>query len=323
MVEHEFGLYGSWDGAGAYTDHLAPFLAVLQRPAVTTFHTVLPAPDHSILTAVRDIARESAALVVMTETARRLLCEVYGLDRQKIHVIAHGVPAMRSGRQTDVREKLRLSGRTVVSTFGLVDPRKGLEFMIEAMRAVAERHPTALYLVLGKTHPELVAHEGERYRATLEETVARHGLTQHVQFVDRYLTEEDIVAYLEASDVYVTPYLDPNQITSGTLAYALGAGRAIVSTPYLHAAEALSHDRGLLVDFRSPAALSAAVLRIIEEPALRAELERNAYEAGRKTAWPGIARATASLLREVTAEAARHDGRLAIRPPVLVWAASR
>lgn len=320
-VEHEFGLYGTWDGR--YTDHLAPFLATLQRPAVTTFHTVLPVPEPSILAAVRDIARESAAVVVMTEVARRLLMTVYGVEADKVHVIAHGVPVMRPGLHADVRARLELGDRTVISTFGLVDPRKGIEYMIEAMRLVAQRRPDALYLVLGKTHPELVGREGEGYRAALEEAIAGNGLERHVRLVDRYLSEEEIVDYLEATDVYVTPYLDPHQITSGTLAYALGAGRAIVSTSYLHASEALGQQRGLLVDFRSAEALAQAVLRIIEEPGLRAELERNAYEAGAKTSWPNIARETASLLRAVTVEARQQDAPATVRTAVIVGAPLR
>ncbi len=314
-VEHEFGLYGTWDGV--YTDHLAPFLAMLQRPAVTTLHTVQPEPEPSLLAAVRSIARESAAIIVMTEVARRLLTRVYGVSSDKVTVIAHGVPTMRPGRHADVRRRLGLHDRTVIATFGLVDPRKGLEYMVEAMRAVTERHPEALYLVLGKTHPELVAREGERYRAALEETIAVNGLEEHVRLVDRYLTEEEIVDYLEATDVYVTPYLDPNQITSGTLAYALGAGRAIVSTSYLHASEALGQRRGLLVGFRSADALAQAVLEILETPGLREVLERNSYEAGVKASWPNTARVTALLLRATTAEARQHDAPAAIRVPVM------
>ncbi|MFN0093859.1 MAG: glycosyltransferase [Dehalococcoidia bacterium] len=299
-VQHEFGLYGGWDGT--YTDHLGPFLAMLHKPAITTFHTVLPAPEPAQLAAVCDIAARSAAVIVMTDVAQRLLVTVYGLPAGKIHVIPHGVPVMRPGLHPEVRARLGLAGRTVITTFGLVDPRKGIEFMVEGMATVAQRDPRALYLVLGKSHPELVAREGERYRATIEDLVARRGLQGHVRLVNRYLAEEDIVDYLEATDVYVTPYLDPNQITSGTLAYALGAGRAIVSTSYLHAVEALDRGRGLLVDFRSAGSLSAAVLRVIEEPGLRSDLERSAHAWGATTYWPQVARTTAALFRRVAAE---------------------
>ena len=150
-----------------------------------------------------------------------------------------------------MKRRLGPPNRTIISTFGLVDPRKGLEYMIRAMKSVVARHPDALYLIVGKTHPELVRRAGEAYRQELCDLVQERGLDDHVAFVDEYLTQRQIVDYLLASDVYVTPYLDPNQITSGTLAYALGAGKAVISTPYLHAAEVLDEGRGVLVDFRS------------------------------------------------------------------------
>ncbi len=294
-VEHEFGLYGTPEGE--YRDHLAPFLAALRAPAVTTLHTVLPAPAPAIRAAVREIAAESAAVVVMTHGAARLLSSVYGVDPGKVRVIPHGVPVMAHGNASALRDRLGLCGRTVVSTFGLVDPRKGLEFMIDAMEVVAARHPDALYLILGRTHPELVAREGERYRSSLVSEIERKGLAGHVRLVDEYLSEQEIVDYLAVSDIYVTPYLDPDQITSGTLAYALGAGKAVVSTAYLHAAEALAEERGLLVGFRSAPELAGAVLRIIEEPGLRRRLEANALQAGRHMAWPNVARLMTAVLQ--------------------------
>lgn len=296
-VEHEFGLYGTWDGE--YCDHLAPFLAALRPPAVTTLHTVLPAPAPSMLAAIQDIAAHSAAVVVMTHRAARLLTGVYGVDPEKVRVIPHGVPVMAHGKVSELSERFGLTDRTVLSTFGLVDPRKGLEFMVDAMELVAARHPDALYLILGRTHPELVVREGERYRSSLVAAIQRKGLAGHVRLVDEYLSEQEIVDYLAVSDVYVTPYLDPDQITSGTLAYALGAGKAVVSTAYLHATEALAEERGLLVGFRSAPELASAVLRIIEEPGLRQRLEANAHQASRHNAWPNVARLVAALLQEV------------------------
>jgi glycosyltransferase involved in cell wall biosynthesis len=187
----------------------------------------------------------------------------------------------------------------VIATFGLVDPRKGLEYAIGAMQAVAEKHPEALYLILGRTHPEFGRTSGESYRDELTMLVDALGLSEHVRFIDRYLAQDDIIDYLRATDVYVTPYLDPNQITSGTLAYALGAGRAIVSTPYLHAAEVLAEGRGILVDFRSEQALAAGVIRVLGDSGLRSELERNAFDYGRHTFWPIVARRTLNLYRAV------------------------
>jgi glycosyltransferase involved in cell wall biosynthesis len=304
-VQHEFGLYGNGDGE--YNDNLGPFLGELRIPAVTTLHTVLPEPEAAIRAAVRDIGAKSASVVVMTKLARELLVSAYGVAPGKIAIIPHGVPVMHSGGAAGLRRRLGITDRTLISTFGLVDPRKGLQFMVEAMDAIRRRHPEAIYLILGRTHPELVAHEGERYRQSLEALIAEKGLRDHVRLVDEYLSEQEIVDYLAATDIYVTPYLDANQITSGTLAYALGAGKAIVSTPYLHATEALGEDRGLLAAFRSSDALATAVLRIIEEPGLRARLEINALKEGKQFAWPIVGAAMLALLRQ--ASGARTDGR--------------
>ena len=233
----------------------------------------------------------------MAERARLLLIDVYGLAPGKVCVIPHGVqPTERRGRRR-FKEQLGLTGRTIITTFGLVDPRKGIEHMISAMAAIRLQHPEAIYLVVGKTHPELVRRDGEAYRKRLWQQVQEYGLDSQVAFVDEYLTERQIVDYLLASDVYVTPYLDPTQITSGTLAYALGAGKAIISTPYLHAVEALAEERGLLVDFGSASELAEATLRILDDPFLKLRLERNAYAYGREAAWPRIGERTLSVLR--------------------------
>ncbi|TAJ21446.1 MAG: glycosyltransferase, partial [Dehalococcoidia bacterium] len=296
-IQHEFGLYGDWDET--FDDHLEPFLDTLERPLVTTFHTVLPDPSPSVLAAVRRIGERSRAVVVMAERARGILSERYALDPSTIHVIPHGVPPVADRNRDAMKARLGLGGRRVISTFGLVDPRKGLEYMIEAMAAVVRRHPLALYLLLGKTHPELVRRAGERYRAGLRELVQAHGLEDHVRFVDEYLTQAEIVNYLVASDVYVTPYLDPHQITSGTLSYALGAGKAIVSTPYAHAIEALDEHRGLLVDFRSAHGLAQAVTRVLDSDMLRETLECNASTYGNQMAWPAVGANVSRLYRSV------------------------
>jgi glycosyltransferase involved in cell wall biosynthesis len=301
-IQHEFGLYGAWNDG--FADHLEPFLEVLRKPVVTTLHTVLPEPHPSHRRALQRIGHRSAAVLAMAETARRLLVQEYGLQESRIRVIPHGVPPMPPSDRDRAKAKLGLEGRRVVATFGLVDPRKGLEYAIRAMQAVAERHPEALYLILGRTHPEFVRASGESYREELTVLVESLGLSEHVRFIDRYLAQDDIVDYLRATDVYVTPYLDPQQITSGTLAYALGAGRAIVSTPYLHAAEVLAERRGILVDFKSAQALAEGVNRVLGDWGLRRELERNAYDYGRHTFWPIVARRTLNLYREVAGEGA-------------------
>ena len=284
-VQHEFGLYGLWKGGGwvgdhwiegTYEDHLGPFLDELNKPSLVTLHTVLPEPSPAIREAVRTIAELAHGLTVMAETAVDILRDVYGVD-QRPSVIPHGMPHIEPQGRRRLKAKLGLDHRLIVSTFGLVGPGKGLEYVIEAMPAVVARHPDALYLIAGQTHPELLKQRGEEYRNRLTALVEELDLTDNVLFVNQYLEQKDIIEYLLATDVYVTPYLDPNQITSGTLSYALGAGKAVVSTPYLHAKEALADERGLLVDFQAPDQIAEAVNRILDDPKLKQRLERNAY----------------------------------------------
>lgn len=299
-VQHEFGLYGIW--RDEFEDHLAPFLETLRKPLVATLHTVLPEPSPSIRQAVQRLARRSAAVVVMAERARGLLEVEYGVEPAKIHVVQHGVPLIEPKGRRRIKQQLGLRERSIVSTFGLVDPRKGLEFMVRALKDIVPTHPEVLYLIVGRTHPELVRRDGEAYRNELTAVVQASGLDDHVAFVDEYLSQRDIIDYLLLSDVYVTPYLDANQITSGTLSYALAAGKAIVSTRYLHAIEALSDGRGLLVGFRDEHALAEAVLRILDDDELKQALERAAYEYGRKMAWPTVAQEILRLYRVVASQ---------------------
>ena len=298
-LQHEFGLYGVWRD-GAYDDHCVPMLEELKKPVITTLHTVLPKPEAQIREVVRRIAERSSAIVVMAETAARLLGEVYGIERPSI-VIPHGMPAIVPRGRRRLKRQLGMDHRTIISTFGLVDPRKGLEYMIAAMPQIAARHPNTLYLIVGQTHPELLRKDGERYRNELVAKIESSGMAEHVRFVNQYLRQREIVDYLLATDVYVTPYLDLNQITSGTLAYALGAGKAIVSTGYLHAAEALADGRGLLVEPRDPVGLARAVLAILDDSQFKRELESRAYEYGKEMAWPNVGRRVLELTRELLA----------------------
>lgn len=298
-LQHEFGLYGRWQGGG-YEDHLRPFLDACSTPTVTTFHTVPPEPEPWMRTVLRDAADRSAAVVVMSATGAKLLRTVYEISKTPV-VIAHGMPVIRPHGRRRLKRQLGMEDQTLVSTFGLVDPRKGLEYVVEALPDIVARHPRAVYLVIGQTHPELLKREGESYRNSLVETARRVGVTGQLRFVNEYLTQREIVDYLLATDVYVTPYLDPGQITSGTLAYALGAGKAIVSTPYLHANEVLREGRGVLVPFRDASAIASAVTGILDDPERKRALEAGAYEYGRTTTWPAIGAQVLTLMRHVAA----------------------
>ncbi|MGH2489925.1 MAG: glycosyltransferase family 4 protein [Candidatus Limnocylindria bacterium] len=296
-VQHEFGLYGVWHDA-TYDDYLRVFLENCTKPVVTTLHTVPPKPEPWALETVRFVSEHSDQVVVMGTTAARLLHDIYRVPRPPV-VIEHGMPAIEPRGRRRLKRQLGVEDRPIVSTFGLVDPRKGLEYVIEAMPEIVARHPRALYLVVGQTHPELLKREGETYRNSLIASASRLGMRDHVKFVNQYLTQREVVDYLLATDVYVTPYLDPNQITSGTLAYALGAGKAIVSTPYLHAQEVLDRGRGILVPFRDAAAVGSAVNLILGDPQRKAEFETRAYQYGKEMAWPAIGRRVLTLMRDV------------------------
>jgi glycosyltransferase involved in cell wall biosynthesis len=308
-VQHEFGLYGTWTD-GVFDDHLRPFLEVLNKPVVTTLHTVPPDPTPSIREAIRSAVRLSAATVVMADAAAAILAAAYGIAEVPV-VIPHGMPAIQPHGRVRMKEKLGVPGRTIISTFGLVDPRKGIEFMIEAMPAIVAGHPAALYLVAGQTHPELRRRDGESYRNQLVATVKRLGLENNVSFIDEYMAQRDIIELLLASDVYVTPYLDPRQITSGTLAYALGAGKAIVSTAYLHAKEALCDERGILVPFRDSGALAAAINSVLEHPERKQALERASYQYASDMSWPRTGEHWLALMRLVAFSSSVRSGRSA------------
>jgi glycosyltransferase involved in cell wall biosynthesis len=292
-LQHEFGLYGAW--GEQFDDHIASFLAALDRPLVSTLHTVIPHPSPSVLAAVKRLIIHSQAVIVMTEFACQLLAETYGIDAAKVHVVKHGSGAVQHNKPHELKRRMGFERRFVISTFGLLDPRKGIHVMIEAMRSVVSRQPDAVYLIIGITHPEVLARQHEAYRDRLRDLVRRYDLHDNVQFVDQFLTQHELVDYLHVSDVYVTPYLDPHQVSSGTLAYALGAGKAVVSTRYAHATEALSDGRGILIDFNNAGQLAESVIWLAESKDRRQELERRAYQYGRTTFWPVIGARMAAL----------------------------
>ncbi|OFX14785.1 MAG: hypothetical protein A2Z18_06850 [Armatimonadetes bacterium RBG_16_58_9] len=283
-LQHEYGIYGGDDG-----QYVLDFLEAVEKPVVGTLHTVLQTPSANQKAVLQRMGELCDVLVVMVKTGRQILLDVYDIDPTKATVILHGVPNVHRVSAASVKKALGMAGNAIISTFGLINRGKGIEYVIEAMPRILEKHPNAIYLVLGATHPGVRRHEGESYRNTLTETIGRLGLEAHVRFNNRFLALNELVRYLCATDVYVTPYLNKDQICSGTLAYALGCGKAIVSTPYLYAEEVLADGRGVLVDFLSPDAFADAVINILDNKELKESLEAEAYRYGRRAAWFNVA----------------------------------
>ncbi len=294
-VQHEFGIFGGSEGL-----YVLDLMDAVRVPVVTRLHTVLPAPEPHYRAALDAVAARSARIVVMTETARDLLRDVYGVDPSRVDVVRHGTPDLDPARPAGLRERLGLDGRTVLLTFGLLGPSKGIEFAIESLERAVAANPDVLYVVLGATHPEIVAHTGEVYRESLVAEVARRGLTSHVRFENHYVDTPELWDWLRAADVYVSPYPNLDQITSGTLSNALAAGLPVVSTPYLHAAEVLAGgaDRpaaGRLAAFGDVDAFGGALAEMVSDPAARAEASRAALAIGATTAWPAVGAASVEL----------------------------
>ena len=289
-VQHEYGLFGGDQGAW-----VLDLLDAVRKPVAVSLHTVLPDPTPSHRDVARRLVDRADAIVTLSATGRSILTDRYGADPAKLHVIHHGVPDVPFRSTDEAKRALGLENRLTISTFGLISRGKGLEYAIEAMREVAKLHPTALYLILGQTHPSVRRHEGETYRASLQATIAEYGLENNVVLVDRYLAFDELLQYLSATDIYLTPYINPDQIVSGTLAYAVGCGKAIVSTPYLYARELLANGRGFLAEFRDAGSIAARAIALLDDPLLRRATERRAYRFGRLMTWPHVAAAYASL----------------------------
>ena len=282
-IQHEYGIWGGEDGA-----RVLDFVRALRVPSVTTLHTVLQHPTPGQRAVLSELVARTDATVVMSRSAANLLTSAYGVDRSRLHVIPHGVPELPFVDPVTVKPALGLEGRKVILSFGLLGPGKGYELALAALPDVVAAHPSVLYVVVGATHPDLLRSQGEAYREGLVGTVARLGLEDHVRFVDRYVGRAELRKWLEAADVFVTPYPNLDQIVSGTMSYAMGAGRAIVSTPYAYATELLADGRGVLVPPASPVALSAALNELLADPALRAAIGSRAYAHSRRMIWSAV-----------------------------------
>jgi len=291
-VQHEFGIYG-----GEWGKYILSFLKNVQKPVITTLHSVQPDFESTGRSVLKEILDHSEAIVVMARAAKNILKE-YKVPNKKINVVQHGCPDIPFLNSDSVKPSLGLKGRTILSTFGLINRGKGIEYAIQALPALVEKFPNILYLIIGETHPEVRKIEGETYRMSLIQLVNQLGLKNHVRFHNRFLTKRELIRYLHATDIYITPYIGPNQISSGTLVYAIAAGRAVVSTPYLHAKEVLSHGRGMFCEFKNPDSIAEELKKLLEDDNLRREIGKKAYKYSRSFIWPKVAQEYTDIFKQ-------------------------
>ena len=284
-LQHEYGIFGGRAGS-----HILALIRELRMPIVTTLHTILREPDPHQRRVLEEIAAESARLVVMSRRGAEFLHEVYRVLPEKIDLIPHGIPEVSFVDPSYHKDLFGVEGKIVLLSFGLLSPNKGMETVIAALPAILARHPNVVYIILGATHPHVKRREGERYRLYLQAMALKHNVEAQVVFYDRFVSPDELSEFIGAADIYITPYLNPAQITSGALAYALGAGKAVISTPYWYAEEMLAEGRGTLVPFRDPAALAEKVIDLLDNDAKRHAMRKQAYLFGRAMIWPKVAR---------------------------------
>jgi glycosyltransferase involved in cell wall biosynthesis len=279
-LQHEYGIYGG--PAGSF---ILALLRDLRIPVVTTLHTVLAEPDLQQRRVLQELGALSSRLVVMSERGRKMLQTVYGIPEDKIDLIAHGIPDLPFVDSNFYKDQFGVEGKQVLLTFGLLSPNKGIENVLRALPEIVKKFPNLIYIILGATHPNLVREHGEAYRLSLERLAQDLGIKRHVSFYNRFVEFEELKAFLGVADIYITPYLNAAQSTSGTLAYAFGSGKAVISTPYWHAQELLEDGRGVLVPFNDTKAMAQAVLGLLGDDKNRNAMRKRAYMMGREMVW--------------------------------------
>jgi len=282
-VQHEYGIFGGEAGS-----HVLALLHELRMPIVTTLHTILAAPNPMQRRAMDEVTQISERLIAMSAHGAALLHNVHGVPEHKIDIIPHGIPSVPLTSRS--KKQLGVEGKSVILTFGLLSPDKGIEYVIDALPAILARYPDTVYVVLGATHPHIKERYGESYRESLKHRAQRLGVDSSMIFHNRFVSRGELIEFLSAADIYVTPYLQPEQSTSGTLAYAVGSGKAVISTPYLYARELLAEGRGLLVPWRDSQAIAREVVDLLSHDAKRLALRERAAAHGRGMLWPAVAR---------------------------------
>src|SRR6266581_5344084 len=282
-LQFEYGIFGGRAGS-----HILTLLRDLRVPIVTTLHTILREPDAHQRKVLIEVAGLSDRLVVMSKRGAEFLREIYHVSPEKIDLIPHGIPDLPFVDPSFHKDLFGVEGKIVLLSFGLLSANKGIENVISALPEILAKHPNVVYIILGATHPHVIQHDGETYRLSLQLLAQEKGVEGQVIFYNRFVSLEELIKFIGAADIYITPYLNETQIVSGTLAYALGAGKAVISTPYWYAEEMLSEDRGLLVPFRDPSSLAKRVNELLDNEAKRHAMRKKAYLFGRKMIWPRV-----------------------------------
>ena len=300
IIEHEFGIYGGESGL-----YLLTLLARVNKPIITILHTVLKQPTYIQQTITQQIAKRSSKIVVMSQKAIGFLTSIYQVPKEKIQYIEHGVPDLEPSKDNPIKKSYPFKDSKVLLTFGLISRGKGLETVVEALPEIVKRHPDVKYVVLGNTHPGVVKNAGEEYRDSLKRLAKKLNVESHLVFVNKFVDEQELHHYLSAADIYITPYLNEAQITSGTLSYAVGAGAAVISTPYWHAQELLAQKRGLLFDFKDHLQLAHLTNELLEQPEKLNALKYNAYQYGLSLRWPSIGKNYIKVLEKAISDKER------------------
>ncbi len=284
LVEHEFGIFG-----GKCGEYLLDFLKAVKKPKVMTCHTLIEDVESDYGKLFKELINQIDGITVMTQYSAKRLIKLYGVTKNKIAVIPHGTPDVGYNSENLYKKKKKLEGKLILGNINLLSVNKGVDYSIEAVAEIAKKYPEVLYLVIGQTHPNILKNEGEKYRESLKEKIKKLGIKKNVRFINKYLTLEELISWLRLIDIYITPYLEKQQCSSGALAYAVGAGKICISTGYLYAKEILDEGRGIIVPFKDSMAIAKSVIKIWEDSEKKKEMKKKAYEYGRFMTWPSVA----------------------------------